>query len=92
MSNVWAELAAHLKQSARTEAVHASPPVQRGEVVDLDPLTVKLDDDELISEDDDDVEVDPALDSADPPLAVGDRVRVHQDSEHDFIISGRLRG
>jgi hypothetical protein len=92
MTNVWAELAAHFHEVASTAAKHASPPVQRGKVLDTDPLTVELDDDEVISEDDDDVEVDPALDDADPPLAVGDRVRVHLDAHHDFIISGRIRG
>lgn len=87
---VWHEIGKHIREVARTEARAASPPVRRATVLVVVPLTVDLGDDEIISVDDEDVEVDRKL-LAEPP-GVGDVVRVHTDGHGDYLIGGIIDG
>lgn len=90
--DVWGELAQELRGTAQVEARKASPPVQRGRITRLDPLEVTLDDDTHLSEEDEDVEFARDLKAVGADVDVGDTVRVHQDGNGDYVISGVIDG
>lgn len=81
------ELARRLRDAMREEARSVSPPVQRFKVRRSDPLVVvDLAGDLVLEEGDPDVEIDRRV-LADRPDR-GDLVRVHVDSDGDYVIAG----
>lgn len=90
MSDVFAEIADLLlggKAPDKSTATH----VKRAKVSSVSPLTFTLMDgsDTILDEDDDDVEIADAVDTATP--AVGDVLTLQQDEHGDYIAVGILK-
>jgi len=84
---VFQELAAAIRGIAQAEARNTSPPIARYKVKKADPLVLEeIGGDGVLEEGDDDVEIDRGV--LDERPDVGDTVRVHQDTDGDWIVSG----
>lgn len=84
--DAWAGLHEALTEHARTQARVVSPPVQKGKVRKSDPLTVELEDDDVIQDGEEDVHVDAGLKENPPP--VGSFVQVHTNADGDHLVIG----
>lgn len=84
------QLADRIREVAREQALHASPPVRRGTVLHSNPLRVEYGD-AILEEGEDDVEIDEALklDRPDPDTIVRVHVSV-DDDDRSYLIEGRI--
>lgn len=89
--SAYDDLAERLRALCHEVAVVASPPVERWEVVTVEPLAIRQvggEDDLVLEEGDPDVEIDRGVLTDRPEL--GDLVRVHRDGA-DWIVAGVIR-